>query len=121
MLFESIAYAQTAAPAATSASSPFGVLGNFLPIILIFVVFYFLLIRPQQKKQKQHVSMLDSLKAGDNILLNGGLYGTIISVIDTQTFQVEIASGVKVKVAKGGIATKVDPNAGVVNPIQEKK
>lgn len=121
MLFESIAYAQTAAPAAPGASNPLGMLGNFLPIILIFVVFYFLLIRPQQKRQKQHIAMLDSLKSGDNILLNGGIYGTIVSVIDTQTFQVEIASGVKVKVAKGGVATKIDPAAATVNPIQEKK
>lgn len=117
MFFESIAYAQAAA-APSGPLGSLGVLGNFLPIILIFVVFYFLLIRPQQKRQKEHGSMLDSLKTGDMILTNGGIYGTITSVVDTQTFIVEIASGIKVKVAKGGIATKVDSTQNV---IQEKK
>ena len=105
MFFDSVAYAQDAA----AAGSPMGALGSFLPLILIFVVFYFLLIRPQQKRQKQHMAMIDALKAGDQVLTNGGIYGTITSVIDTQTFLVEIGGGVKVKVAKGGIAAKVDP------------
>lgn len=106
MFFDSAAYAQTASGGAAGMA---GGLGAFLPLILIFVVFYFLLIRPQQKRQKQHMAMIDSLKAGDVILTNGGIYGTITSVIDTQTFLVEIASGIKVKLTKGGIAARVDP------------
>lgn len=116
MLFESLAYAQAAAPA--SGPAGMGLIGNLLPIILIIVVFYFLLIRPQQKRQKEHASMLDSLKTGDTILTNGGIYGTIVSVIDAATFQVEIGGGVKVKVAKGGIAAKIDTAQSAV---QEKK
>ncbi|MBQ3033253.1 MAG: preprotein translocase subunit YajC [Deferribacterales bacterium] len=112
MFFDSVAYAQAAGGAA---ASPMGALGSFLPLILIFVVFYFLLIRPQQKRQKQHMAMIDALKAGDQILTNGGIYGTITSVIDTQTFLVEIANGVKVKVAKGGIAAKIDPTQPTVD------
>lgn len=105
MLFNSVAYAQDAAPAA---ASPMGALGSFLPLILIFVVFYFLLIRPQQKRQKQHLAMIDSLKAGDEIMTHGGIYGTITTVLEDQSFLVEIANGVKIKVAKGGVAQKVE-------------
>lgn len=115
MFFDTLAYAETAA-----AGGPAGTLGAFLPLILIFIVFYFLLIRPQQKRQKQHMAMIDALKAGDIILTNGGVYGTISSVIDTQTFLVEIASGVKVKIAKGGIAAKIDPTQPAETR-QEKK
>ena len=105
MLFDSVVYAQDV-PGALGMSAG---LMQFLPLILIFVVFYFLLIRPQQKRQKQHMAMIDSLKSGDVILTNGGIYGTITSVIDAQTFLVEIAGGVKVKLAKGGIAAKIEP------------
>ncbi len=116
MFFNSVAYAQDATPAA----APMGALGSFLPLILIFVVFYFLLIRPQQKRQKQHAAMLDALKSGDEVMTNGGIYGTITSVDDSNTFTVEIANGVKIKVAKGGIAQKIDPmQASYQN--QEKK
>ena len=115
MFFDTPAYAQAAADGGSS----MGALGSFLPLILIFVVFYFLLIRPQQKRQKQHMAMIDALKAGDNILTNGGIFGTITSVIDAQTFLVEIGNGVKVKVAKGGIAAKVDSSQSTTEP--EKK
>lgn len=123
MLLESVAYAESATSAAAPAGplGPLGPLGSFLPIILIFIVFYFLLIRPQQKRQKEHASMLDSLKAGDMVLTSGGIYGTIVGVIDAQTFQIEIANGVKVKITKGGIAAKINPNADQQSPIQEKK
>ncbi len=103
MFFDSIAYAQEAAPAASS----MGV--SFVPLILIFVVFYFLLIRPQQKRQKQHMAMIDALKAGDQVMTNGGIYGTITSVEEDQSFIIEIAHSVKIKVAKGGIAQKIEP------------
>jgi len=110
MFFESLAYAQTAAPAA-SQSGPLGAFGTFLPLILIFVVFYFLMIRPQQKKQKALVSMIDSLKVGDEVLTNAGIFGIISSVIDSNTFLVEIAPSVKIKLSKGSISSKIDHNA----------
>jgi preprotein translocase subunit YajC len=82
-------------------------IGAFLPLILIFVIFYFLLIRPQQKRQKQHQQMLESIKVGDEVILSSGIYGRIERVVDQNSFMVEIANGVKVKITKNAIATKV--------------
>ena len=76
---------------------------QFLPIILIFAVFYFLLIRPQQKKDKEHKTMLDNLKKGDAIITQGGLYGKIISITD-QVVTVEIAEKVRVRVSRGSVS-----------------
>jgi len=75
----------------------------FLPMILIFAVFYFLMIRPQQKKAKEHKAMLENLKKGDAIITNGGLYGKVTSVSDTFLI-LEIADKVRVKVSRGHIA-----------------
>jgi preprotein translocase subunit YajC len=75
---------------------------QFLPLILIFVVFYFLLIAPARRKQKQHTQMLGALKAGDRVLTSGGIYGTVVGVTDA-TVQIRIADQVKVDVAKHAI------------------
>ena len=78
---------------------------GLMPIILVMVIFYFLLIRPQQKRAKQHKQMLSALKRGDKIITNGGLTGTIIKVIDdSETIEVEIAKDVKVNVVRTMIA-----------------
>jgi preprotein translocase subunit YajC len=88
---------------------------GFLPMILIFVVFYLLLIRPQQKKAKDHKVMLENLKKGDSIITQGGLYGKIVNVQD-QVLTVEIAPKVQVRVARshvagyGGTASSVETN-----------
>ena len=87
-------------------------LGGLLPLVLIFVVFYFLLIRPQQKKAKQHREVLGNLRRGDRIVTNGGLIGTITRVSNDSELIVEIADGVKVRVMRGMIAeslSKTDP------------
>lgn len=87
-------------------------LGGLLPLVLIFVVFYFLLIRPQQKKAKDHRETLGSLRRGDKIVTNGGLIGTITRVPNDEELIVEIADGVKVRVLRGMIAeslSKSDP------------
>jgi preprotein translocase subunit YajC len=76
---------------------------SFLPIILIFVIFYFLLIRPQQKRAKDHRSLLSSLKVGDQVLTNGGIYGRITGLRD-DVVTVEISDKVRVKVSRGHIA-----------------
>ncbi|QAR34327.1 preprotein translocase subunit YajC [Geovibrio thiophilus] len=89
-----------------------GALIQLLPLILIFAIFYFLLIRPQQKRQKKHAQMLDALKAGDEVILAGGIYGKIDRVADQNTFIVEIADGVKVKSAKSGVASVASAAAG---------
>ena len=78
-----------------------GALGSFLPLILIFVVFYFLLIRPQQKKQKTHREMLSALHRGDRIVTAGGLVGTITKILSDTEITVEITEGVKVRVMRG--------------------
>ena len=78
--------------------------GTFLPLILIFVVFYFLLIRPQQRKVKQHKEMLSSLKRGDKIVTSGGIIGTINKVADNRELTLEVAENVEIKIASGMVA-----------------
>lgn len=80
-----------------------GGLAAFLPIILMFVIFYFLLIRPQQKKAKAHQEMINNLKKGDRVITSGGIHGSITS-LDESTATVEIADKVRVKVTRGSIA-----------------
>jgi preprotein translocase subunit YajC len=81
---------------------------GFIPIILMFVIFYFLLIRPQQKKTKEHRQMISSLKKGDRIVTSGGIHGRITGLDDT-TLTVEIADKVRVKVARGNVSAMVQP------------
>ena len=81
-----------------------GGLIGFLPLILIFVIFYFMLIRPQQKRAKEHKSFLQGLKKGDKIITSGGLYGTITGITD-DSVTIEIAEKVRVKVDKNTVAT----------------
>ena len=76
-------------------------IGQFIPLILIFVIFYFFLIRPQQKKVKEHKAMVESLKKGDKIVTSGGITGTITRVIDNDKVEVEIAENVIVEVIRG--------------------
>jgi preprotein translocase subunit YajC len=76
---------------------------SFLPLILLFVVFYFLLIRPQQKRTKQQKQFIENLKKGDDVVTSGGLYGKITGLTDT-TVTIEIAEKVRVKVAKNAVA-----------------
>jgi preprotein translocase subunit YajC len=87
---------------------------QFLPLVLIFIVFYFLLIRPQQQKQKQHRTMLDALRRGDRIVTGGGVLGTVSKVVGPEEVEVDIASGVRVRVLRSTIASvlaKPDPTA----------
>ena len=78
--------------------------GTFLPLILIFAVFYFLLIRPQQRKVKQHKEMLSNLKRGDKIITSGGIIGTITKVSDNRELNVEVSDNVEIKIAPGMVA-----------------
>ncbi len=75
---------------------------QFLPLVLIFGIFYFLLIRPARKRQKQVQRMLDDLKSGDRVVTSGGLLGTVVDV-DRATVQVRIADNVKVKITKSAV------------------
>jgi preprotein translocase subunit YajC len=76
-------------------------IGAFLPLILIFGVFYILLIRPQQKKVKLHREMLNNLKRGDKVITSGGIIGSISKVNDNKELLVEITDGVEIKIAPG--------------------
>ena len=73
---------------------------TFLPLVLIFVFFYFLLIRPQQKKMKEHKEMISKVKRGDKILTAGGIYCKVSRVIDETQVEVEITNGVKILISK---------------------
>ena len=77
-----------------------GSIGQFIPLILIFVIFYFFLIRPQQKKVKEHKLMVDSLKRGDKVITSGGIVGIIERVIDNEKVEVAITENVKVEVIR---------------------
>ena len=80
-----------------------GGLGAFLPLIIIFAIFYFLLIRPQQRKAKQHKQVLADLKKGDKVVNSGGLHGLITGLTD-DTVTMEVSPKVRVKVTRGSIA-----------------
>lgn len=80
-----------------------GAFTSFLPLVLIFVLFYFLILRPQQKQGRKRTDMLKSLKRGDNVITSGGIYGKIVSVAD-DVMTIEIAKGVNIRVSRSGVA-----------------
>ena len=82
--------------------------GQFLPLLPIFAIMYFLLIRPQQQKVKQHKAMVEAVKRGDRIVTQGGLIGKVSKVKDDYEVEVELAEGIKVRVVKATIATVTD-------------
>ncbi|MEO0385909.1 MAG: preprotein translocase subunit YajC [Pseudomonadota bacterium] len=97
-MFASPAYAQAAGGSAA------GGLAGFIPIILIFAIMYFLMIRPQQKKIKQHQAMVAALRRGDQVITQGGLIGKVTKVKDDTELELELAEGVKVRVVRNTIA-----------------
>ncbi|HAM35809.1 MAG TPA: preprotein translocase subunit YajC [Elusimicrobia bacterium] len=88
---------------------------NMIPIAAIFVIFYFFLIRPQQKQARQHQNMLESLKKGDKILTTGGLYGTIVG-IKGPDLEVRFAENVKLIVARSAVAKLVTSGSEETSP-----
>lgn len=80
-----------------------GMTQMFLPMIVIFGIFYFMLIRPQQRKEKERRKMIDELKSGTRVLFSGGIIGTVTNVKD-KTFVVKIAENVKIEVARGAVS-----------------
>lgn len=79
-------------------------LGQFIPLILIFAIMYFLLIRPQQQKLKQHQAMVEALRRGDQVVTQGGVIGKVSKVKDDNEVEVEIATDVKIRVVRSTIA-----------------
>ena len=90
-------------------------IGQFIPLILIFVIFYFFLIRPQQKKVKEHKNMVENLKRGDQIITSGGIIGTIDRVMDNDRAEVVIGEDTKVEIIR---STGVQ---GLLNKQETKK
>tara|TARA_Y100001970_G_scaffold230588_1_gene286342 strand:+ start:1085 stop:1369 length:285 start_codon:yes stop_codon:yes gene_type:complete len=88
-------------------------IGQFIPLILIFVIFYFFLIRPQQKKVKDHKLMVESLKRGDKVITTGGIVGTVERIIDNEKIEVNISDNVNVEIVRSsgiqGLVTTVEP------------
>lgn len=104
-MFVTPAFAQASGGAASAFTS-------FVPLILIFAIMYFLLIRPQQKKLKDHKAMVEALRRGDQILTQGGIVGKVMKVKEDGELEVEIAEGVKVRVIKHTVAqvlSKTEP------------
>jgi preprotein translocase subunit YajC len=96
-----IAYAQTG----PGIGGP-GQMLTFLPLVLIFVIFYFLLIRPQQKKAKQHQEMLGKLKKNDDVMTSGGIYGKVVALAD-EVVTLEVAANVRIRVNRPQISTVI--------------
>jgi preprotein translocase subunit YajC len=108
----STAYAQTAGGGGGDAM---GMIQTVIPLVLIFVVFYFLIIRPQQKKVKDHKAMVDALRRGDRVVTTGGIIGTVTKVTGDREIAVEIADGVRVRVLRSMIAevmARTEPGDG---------
>ncbi|QBX35255.1 preprotein translocase subunit YajC [Paracoccus liaowanqingii] len=101
-MFVTPAYAQAAGAAGGGAA-----LAQFIPLILIFAIMYFLMIRPQQKRVKQHRAMVEAVKKGDQVVTQGGILGKVVSVRDEE-LEVEIATGVRVRVIRSTLAQVVN-------------
>ena len=111
-MFISSAYAQTA-PAAAPGGDMMSSFGSLLPLVLMFVVLYFVMIRPQMKRQKEAKAMIDALAKGDEVVTTGGMLGKI-SKIGESYLTVEIASGVEIQVQRGAVV-QVLPKGTVGN------
>ncbi len=102
-----LAFAMGSAPGGAAAGSAGGGMAAFqqiLPLVFMFAIFYFLLIRPQQKKAKEHKALLESMKKGDNVVTAGGVHGKIITV-ENDLVTLEVANNVQIKIIKSYIAT----------------
>ncbi len=107
-MFVTPAFAQAAGASAPNSFA------QFVPLVLIFGIMYFLMIRPQQKKMKEHRAMVEALRRGDQVVTQGGIYGKVTKVGEDGTVSVEIAKGVEitlVKTAVGQVVSKTEPAA----------
>ncbi len=107
-----LAFAQAAAaPQAPAQSNP---ITSLMPIALIFIIFYFLLIRPQKKSQQAHAKMIDALQKNDEVITSGGMYGTIVNIQD-DVITLRVDDNTRVKVQKGSISKLKKAKVEVVN------
>jgi preprotein translocase subunit YajC len=98
-------YAMGPPPGGDQAGGIQNFLISILPLVLIFVIFYLLLIRPQQKRAKEHKNMIDNLKKGDKVITTGGIYG-VIDAVGIETLTVKIGENMKIKIGKGHVISK---------------
>lgn len=110
----SLAYAMGSNPGATGAASGSGDWGFIITMVIIFGIFYFLMIRPQQKKQKELKAMLDNLAYGDTVITNGGIYGKVTGLADA-VVTLEIADKVRIKISRSAIGA-ITQKAGANTP-----
>lgn len=102
-----VAWAQSAAGGGVGGGSdPRAMLFNFLPLILVFIIFYFLILRPQTQKQKETQKMIENLKKGDRVVSTGGIYGEVVEV-KPETLILRVAENVKMEFAKNAVVGKV--------------
>lgn len=111
-LFMSVAQAQTTAPASGASAGPGGgALSMFLPMVLVFGIFYLLMIRPQQKQRKQHQALLQNLKKGDEVITTAGIHAKVFAILDN-IVSLEVANNVIIKLDKQQVASvKTAPTA----------
>ena len=109
-MFESLAFAMGPTGGAGAPASGTDMLVQFVPLILMFAIFWFLLIRPQQKRAKEHKIMLENLKRGDHVVTSGGMIGRILE-LDSDSMLLECGES-KLRMSRGAIATIYDPKAG---------
>ncbi len=120
MFFESVAFAMGPAPQGGGQAGPADMLMQFVPLILMFAIFWFLLIRPQQKRAKEHKRMLENLKRGDHVITSGGMIGRILE-LDDDSMLLECGEA-KLRMSRGAIGGLFDPKAGKeAKPDPEKK
>jgi preprotein translocase subunit YajC len=100
---------------AAAGQSPQSAFGSFFPLIVIFVIFYFLLIRPQQKKAKEHQKMLNEIKKDDKVITSGGIHG-VVAGVKGEIVELKIAENVKVNVSKSAIGTIITPESEIKTP-----
>ena len=109
MSISSLTLASAAAPSGTA-----GFIFQLLPLLFIFVIFYFLLIRPQQRRMKEHQAMINSVKKGDQVVTAGGIRGKVTKVAEGEV-EVEIAQGIKVRIVTSTLSQVIDPKAKPAN------
>ena len=102
-MFISSAFAQTAPAAAAAGGDIMSTLQSMLPLVLMFVVLYFVMIRPQMKRQKEHRAMVDALAKGDEVVVGGGLLGKVTRLSE-QILHIEVANGVEIQVQRVAVA-----------------
>jgi len=101
-----VAWAQAAAGGGAQPNDPRAMLFNFLPLILVFIIFYFLILRPQSQKQKELQKTIEGLKKGDRVVSTGGIYGEVVEV-KPETLIIRVAENVKMEFAKNAVVGKV--------------